>query len=114
MEYYCDVLVTNKTGSSLDDWIYYQLVTYSLVITLKYRQYSAISHLQQLQFTITHTLGFSVPTSCFPATALNAQTATVTLQLLHTKKVLQSHSKSSHIMATNFPLLLPFTCNSHF
>jgi hypothetical protein len=26
--------VTNKTGSSSDDWIYYQAVTHSLIITL--------------------------------------------------------------------------------
>jgi hypothetical protein len=31
---YCDVYATNKTGSSSDDWIYYQFLTHSLVITL--------------------------------------------------------------------------------
>jgi hypothetical protein len=31
---YCDVYATNKMDSSLDDWIYYQLVTHSLIITL--------------------------------------------------------------------------------
>jgi hypothetical protein len=31
---YCDVYVTSKTGSSSDDWIYYLLVTHSLLITL--------------------------------------------------------------------------------
>jgi hypothetical protein len=37
---YCDVYATNKTGSSSDDWIYYQMVTHSLLITLIHRQYS--------------------------------------------------------------------------
>jgi hypothetical protein len=27
----CDVYATNKTGSSSDDWIYYQMVTHSLI-----------------------------------------------------------------------------------
>jgi hypothetical protein len=28
---YCGVYATNKTGSSSDDWIYYQVVTHSLI-----------------------------------------------------------------------------------
>jgi hypothetical protein len=37
---YCDFYATNKTGSSSDDWIYYQTVTHSLIITLIQWQYS--------------------------------------------------------------------------
>jgi hypothetical protein len=68
--YKCDLYVTDKTGTSSDDWIYYQLITHSLVITLKYRQYRAISSLHQLQFTVAHALGFPVSISRFPATDL--------------------------------------------
>jgi hypothetical protein len=71
------VYVTNKMGSSLDDWIYCQLVTHSLIITLKYRPYSAISCLHNLQFTIAHTLEFSVSTGCLLAVDLYTQTVTV-------------------------------------
>jgi hypothetical protein len=71
---YCDVYVTNKTGSSSDDWIYYQMVTHSLInYTQTHRQYSAVSHLHQLQFTAAHALGFSVHTSRLPATDLDVQ-----------------------------------------
>jgi hypothetical protein len=37
---YCGVYATNKTGSSSNDWIYSQLVTHSIVITLIQWQYS--------------------------------------------------------------------------
>jgi hypothetical protein len=70
-------------GSSSDDWIYSQLVTHSVVITLTQRQYSAVSHLHQLQFTVAHALGFSVSTSRFPATDLDANYNSLTLQVLH-------------------------------
>jgi hypothetical protein len=66
-----------KTGSSSDDWIYYQLVTHSVVITLTHRQYGAVSHLHRLQFTVAHALGFSVHTSHLPGTDVDAQTVTV-------------------------------------
>jgi hypothetical protein len=78
----------NWVRSSSDDWIYYQLVTHSLVITLKYRQYSAISRLHNLQFTIAHTLGFSLSTSHLLATDLNTETITV----LHSKYYTQIFS----------------------
>jgi hypothetical protein len=35
---YCGVFATNMTGSSSDDWIYYQVVTHSLLITLIHRR----------------------------------------------------------------------------
>jgi extradiol dioxygenase family protein len=57
---YCDVYATNKTGSSSDDWIYYQVVTHSLLITLTHRLYSFISRSDTLQSTVAHALGFSV------------------------------------------------------
>jgi hypothetical protein len=81
---HCDVYATNKTGYSSDDWIYLQLVTHSLTITRKHRQYSAMSRLHQLQFTIADALGFSVSISRFPATDLNAQTVTVLLSKYYT------------------------------
>jgi hypothetical protein len=77
---YCDVYATNKTGSSSDDWIYYQLVTHSLIIALTHRQYSVISRLYTLLFTVANPLGFSVATSRFPATDLEAQTVSLTLE----------------------------------
>jgi hypothetical protein len=40
---YGDMSATNKTVSSSDDGIYWQLVTHSLTITLTHRQYSVIS-----------------------------------------------------------------------
>jgi hypothetical protein len=76
---YCDVYAINKTGSSSDDWIYSQLVTHSLIITLTHRQYSFISRLHQLQFTVAHALGFLVATSRLLATDVDAQTVTVLL-----------------------------------
>jgi hypothetical protein len=109
----CDMYITIKTGSSSDDWIYYQLVTHSLVITLKYRLYSAISRLHQLQFTFAHALGFSVSTSHFPAMDLNAQTVTVSHSKYYTRRKSFSHTLSL-LTAMNFPLLLHFTCNCHF
>jgi hypothetical protein len=78
---YCDVYATNKTGSSSDDWIYYQVVTPSLIITRTHRLYSAVSHLHQLQSTVAHALGFSPSASRFPATDLDAQIITI----LHSK-----------------------------
>jgi extradiol dioxygenase family protein len=74
---YCDVYVTNKSGSSSNDWIYLQLVTHSLVITLTHRQFSATSALRQLQFIVSQALGFSVSTSRFPAMDLDVQIVTV-------------------------------------
>jgi hypothetical protein len=64
---------TNKTGSSLDDWIYYQVVTHSHLITHTHSLYSFISLLHQLKFTAAHALEFSVHTSRFPATDVDAQ-----------------------------------------
>jgi hypothetical protein len=51
----------------------YQVVTHSLLITLIHRLYNAVSHLHQLKFTVAHSLGFSVHTSRFPATDVDAQ-----------------------------------------
>jgi hypothetical protein len=48
-------------------------ITHSLVITLTHKQYSAISVLHQLQFTVGHALGFSISTGRFLATDLDAQ-----------------------------------------
>jgi hypothetical protein len=51
-------------------------VTHIHLITLTHRQYSAISHLHNLQSTVAHTLGFSVFTSHL-VTDLDAQTVIV-------------------------------------
>jgi hypothetical protein len=58
---HCDVQMTmlqasNKTGSSSDEWTYYQLVTHSLFITLKYKQYIAVADLHSSQHTVAHAL----------------------------------------------------------
>jgi hypothetical protein len=66
------VRVTTITGSSSDDWIYWQL-GYTLLITLKY---SAIADLHDFQFTVAHALGSSVFTSRVLATVFNAETST--------------------------------------
>jgi hypothetical protein len=47
------------------------LVTYSLLITIKYMQYSAIADLHTFQFTVAHALAFSVFISRIPATVLH-------------------------------------------
>jgi hypothetical protein len=60
--------------------------THSYLITLTYRQYSAIAHLHHLQTTVAHALGFSISTSHFPATDLNTQTIRVLLN--HTLQML--------------------------
>jgi predicted deacylase len=54
-----------------------QLVTQSLVVTLIYKQCTAIVDLHRLQSTVAHALGFSISTSRLPAMALNTQTVRV-------------------------------------
>jgi hypothetical protein len=51
-------------------------VRHALLNTLAHIQYSAISILHLLQFTVAHTLGFSVSTRRFPATDVDAQAIT--------------------------------------
>jgi hypothetical protein len=101
------------------------LVTHSLLITLRYRQNSAIVHLHTLEFIVAHAVGSSVSTHRLPATDPNTQTIRVllnhTLQiLLHysTHKVFTSHFKSSrHTLSLhrsiNFSSSLDFTYSSH-
>jgi hypothetical protein len=48
-------------------------VTHTLLITLKYRLYSAITVLHTLQVTVAHALAFPVSRSSFPATDLNTE-----------------------------------------
>jgi hypothetical protein len=66
----------------LDDWIYWHLIH----STWDYRQYSTITDLHTLQFTVTHTLGFSVFTSRILATGFItvSVTANYTWSLLFT------------------------------
>jgi hypothetical protein len=47
------------------------------------RQYSAVSHLHTLQSTVAHALGFLASTRRFPETDLDAQSVSLTLQILH-------------------------------
>jgi hypothetical protein len=70
------------------------LVTLSLLITLKYRHYSAIADLHTLHSTVAHALGFSISTSRLLATALSTETSTeITRSITH--KIFQSHFTSS-------------------
>jgi hypothetical protein len=80
----------------LDDWIYWHLIH----TARDYRQYSALADLHSLQFTVTHTLGFSVFTSCILATELQQSHC-------HFK----SHMKSSF---HSLPPFLPLFCNCQF
>jgi hypothetical protein len=88
--------ITNKMGSSSDEWIYSQLVIHSLIITRKHRLYSTVSHLHQLQSTIAHALGFSHSTSRLPATDLDAQTVSLTLQIFRVTLLLTEAVFSTH------------------
>jgi hypothetical protein len=86
---------------------------HTLLITPKYRQYSAIADLHTLHFTVAHALGFPVFTSRLLATDLNTETITVSLdythQVLHMKKIFKSHVKSSHAdLLSSSVLLVPF------
>jgi hypothetical protein len=60
--------VAYKTGFGLDGWIYCTLYIHTV---RDYRQYSAIAILHTFQFTVAHTLGFSVLTSRILATDLS-------------------------------------------
>jgi hypothetical protein len=86
--------------------------THSLLITLTHRLCSAISRLHQLEFIVAHALGFLVSTSHFPATVLYTQATTVLQSKYYTRRNSSSHTLSL-LTATNFSLLLQFTCNSH-
>jgi hypothetical protein len=97
-------------------------VTHTLLITLKYRQYSAIADLHTFKLTVAYALGFPVFTSRLLATDLNTQTVKVSLNYtlpipLHysTHKVFKSQVNSSS--NTNFPWLSPTEnselCHSH-
>jgi hypothetical protein len=86
------LFVTYKTGFGLYDWIYWHLSH----TTWDYRQYSAISDLRTLQFTVTHALGFSAFTSRILATDLQ-----------QSHRHFKSHMKSSlHRIIPFLPFLL--------
>jgi hypothetical protein len=80
--------VTYKTGFGLDDWIYCTLCIHT---TWDYRQYSATAILHTFQFTVAHSLGFSVLTSCILVVDLS-----------------QSHCHFKSHMKSSFPSLIPF------
>jgi hypothetical protein len=71
---YCGVYATNKTGSSSDDWIYYQAVTHSL-INCTYTQsiQCCLSYTQVKVRRCTRTRILLFHTSRFPATDVEAQ-----------------------------------------
>jgi hypothetical protein len=84
------------TCRSLIRWILVQMfgliiswVTHLLLITFTHRQYSSISLIHQLQFTIAHVLGY---TNC----------NSLTLQIFHVNQVLSKQKQSSqHTTRTN-------------
>jgi hypothetical protein len=64
--------MTKMTGSSSDDWILLVLWLEVLLLTLSY---NSVAILHTLQFTVAHTLGFSVSTSRLLAVDLNTETS---------------------------------------
>jgi hypothetical protein len=80
----------------LDDWIYSTLYIHT---TWDYRQYNTIADLPTLQFTVTHTLGFSVFTSHILA-----------MDLSQSHRNFKSHMKSLHRLIP----FLPLFCSSQF
>jgi hypothetical protein len=77
--------VTYNAGSGLDVWLY----CYLFHTVLDYRQYSAIADLHTSQFTVTHTLGFSVFASRILATDLPVS---LSLQTIHEVFLSQTNS----------------------
>jgi hypothetical protein len=75
-------------------------VTHSLLITRTHRQYSAITQLHTLQFTIAHTLGFSLST--IHLLAIDLDTGIITVSLNHTLQILHiKFSLHGCTLATN-------------
>jgi hypothetical protein len=71
---YCGVYATNKTGSMSDDWIYYQVVTHSLVnYTYTQSIQCCLSYTPVKVRCCTRTRIHLFHTSRFPATDLEAQ-----------------------------------------
>jgi hypothetical protein len=96
--------VTYKTGSGLDDWIYYTLYIAPYTFTTQdYRQYKAIADLHTLQFTVTRSLWFSVFTSRILATDF----ITVSLWLQITHEVF--FSQPNYLLAIILQLPIPKT-----
>jgi hypothetical protein len=81
----------------LDGWIYWHLIH----STWDYRQYNTITDLHTLQFTVTHTLGFSVFTSCIPATGFIPVSRS--LQITHEVFFLEPHSFLAIILQLPIP-----------
>jgi hypothetical protein len=113
---YC---VTCKAGFGLGDWIYWHLIH----TTRDYRQYSAITDLHTVQFTITHALGFSVFTSRILATDLSQSHCNI-WSLLFTAQflpcyffsvTLDCHLQNSTLYLTTHSndLLCPFITHWH-
>jgi hypothetical protein len=85
--------------------------TRSLLITLTHRQYSAISHLHHIEFTVAYTLGFCVFASRLLPMDLNTETTTLTLQILHINQAFTSHVNSSQAdLLFSSVLLVPIRC----
>jgi hypothetical protein len=62
----------------------------SFTISLNYNQYSAITDLRNLQFTVAQALGFSVSTNCLLATDLNTETTTTNHYEVFLPRLVQS------------------------
>jgi hypothetical protein len=74
--------VTYRWGFGLDDWIY---CTLHIHTTRNYRQYSTITDVHTLQFTVTQALGFSAFNSHILARDLSLS---ITVTSDHTRSLL--------------------------
>jgi hypothetical protein len=66
------VRATKMTGSNSDNWIYWH---FGYTLSLNHSQYSDITDLHTLQFTVAHALGVSIFTNGLLATDLNTETS---------------------------------------
>jgi hypothetical protein len=88
------------TGSSLDDWIYYQLVTHSLIVTLNTGNTALL-----LIYTVAHALD-----SQSPLVVSQQRLSTQKLPQSHTSKVTHKVFNSHNPLFTNYE---PSTVVSH-
>jgi hypothetical protein len=88
------VCVTSRKGFRLDELIYW----HRIYTTRDYRQYSAITELHNLQFTVTYALGFSVFISRILAT--DSIIISLSLQISHELFFAQPNSFLAIILPT--------------
>jgi hypothetical protein len=87
--------VTYKTGFRLNEWIYCNIYIHT---TRDCSQYSAVADLHNLQFTVTHALGFSVFISCTQATDI---AVSISLQITHEVSFAPPNSRSCQFRRLN-------------